>query len=270
MTRTNYQKKVVKKATRKNSNAEKNLHEHEVNFRNIEPMSENQALAMQLYNNGKHLVLTGSAGTGKTMLSLSLALEDVLNTKAYKKIFIVRSAVPTRNSGFVPGKIEEKDSLYEPAYFQNVNILCGRGDAYDILKKKKILHFCTTSYLRGITINDAIVIVDEVQNLTIEEISTVVTRLGKNSRLIISGDLQQSDLSVGNKRKEVSGFIEMIDTVKHMKEFGTVWFTVDDIVRSGLVKSWIKAREKLAVEKSKLEKQIPPPPPQYVPTRSEY
>lgn len=235
---TNSRKGAVKVQLKNNSH---------IQPKNLEPMNARQLEVIDAYGEGKHPVLAGSAGTGKTLLAMSLALSSVLVEGDQKRVILVRSTVPTRDSGHLPGSLDEKNAIYELAYRSTCNEICGQGDAYEVLKKNGVIVFCSTSYLRGITLNDSVVIVDEVQNLTIEEISTVVTRLGKNSRLIICGDIQQSDLAIGNKRKEISGFHDLIAISKSIREFEVIWFSTADIVRSGIVKSWLIAKEKLAM-----------------------
>lgn len=208
----------------------------------IYPKTANQEKVFELYNEGKNLLLCGCAGTGKTFLSLYLALKDVIYNNYYNKIIIVRSAVPSREIGHLPGTEKEKLSAYEEPYRNIVNQLFGRADAYSILVEKGYIQFESTSFLRGVTFDNCLIIVDEIQNLTFEEASTVITRLGENSRIIYAGDTKQPDL---NPRREVSGFDKLLQVVNIMDEFATVNFEVQDIVRSGIVKSFIIAREKL-------------------------
>lgn len=202
------------------------------------PKTDNQERAADYYDDGFHLVLHGSAGTGKTYLALNKALESLRNGEQ-KKVVIIRSAVPVRDIGFLPGTVEEKLAAYEQIYMPMVNEMAGRGDYYGILKKTDRLEFISTSFLRGATLRDSVVIVDEFENLSPSEINTVVTRIGTGSRLILCGDLVQSDLG-----KQKSGFQFLTNVAKHMREFRFVGFTHDDIVRSGFVKSWIINAEK--------------------------
>ena len=206
----------------------------------IRPMTINQSRVFKEFSRGQHLVLHGYAGTGKSFLSLYLALHEVMDKKTYKRVIIVRSAVPSRTQGFLPGTEEEKAAVYEAAYTAIVDDLFGKGGTYRKLKDQKVIEFTTTSYLRGLTIDDAIVIIDEVQNMIDGEINTVMTRVGQNTRVIICGDFRQNDLA--NKREE-SCIRSLMDTVWRMASFSIVEMTHDDIVRSGLVKEWILARE---------------------------
>lgn len=208
-------------------------------FVKVEPMTENQAVMMDHYRDGKHVVATGSAGTGKTFLALAMALESLIAGKA-KRIIIVRSAVSGRDQGFLPGDKDEKMEAYEVPYKEIVSELFGRGDAYDILKKKDIIRFESTSYLRGTSWHETVVIADEVQNYNAGEINTVMTRMGKQARIIVVGDLVQTDLS-----DEESGFNFLMRVAPKMHgQFGIIQMTHDDIVRSPFVKAWIIACEK--------------------------
>lgn len=210
---------------------------HPNDLTTIRPKTENQLRAFEAFKSKEHVVLNGTAGTGKTFLSMYHALLGVFS-KSHSKIVICRSAVPGRDQGFVPGTQDEKNALYEQPYIQICQELLRKEGSYNDLKKAGIIHFCTTGYLRGITMRDSIVISDETQNYNFEEINTLVTRLGDNSRLFISADCRQVDL-----RKEKSGYNKAIDLIKTIEDFGIVTFDRNDIVRSKLVKSWIIACE---------------------------
>lgn len=206
------------------------------------PMTKNQKKIFEYFTEN-HLVLHGMAGTGKSFLSLYLSLQAVLAKKSpYFKIIIIRSAVPTRDVGFLPGSLKEKIEAYEDPYKTIVDEIFGRGDAYGILKSKGQIEFVTTSYLRGITLDDCIVIVDEFQNCTFQELDTVVTRIGDNAKIIFCGDYRQSDLERTKERQGMSLFVSILE---RMYEFEFVELGIDDIVRSGLVKSYIIAKSSM-------------------------
>lgn len=215
---------------------------HKFSQRRIAPKTENQARVFDAYHQGSNLFLYGYAGTGKTFLSMHLALEEVLNSR-YNKLVIVRSVVPTRDMGFLPGKEQDKTKVYEQPYNQICADLFQRGDAYDILKNKQCVEFMATSFIRGITLHDCIVLIDECQNMSDHELNSIITRLGDNSKLIICGDFRQSDLT-----KERSGFHHTMKVFKRMKSMSMIEFNIDDIVRSGFVKEYIIAREQLKDE----------------------
>jgi len=213
------------------------------NCKDVKPLTDNQALAFRAYQSqGYNLLLHGTAGTGKTFVGMYLAIQDVLAENNYKKVVIVRSAVPTRDIGFLPGSVEEKLKVYEQPYSAIANDLFKRGDGYDILKNKFMVEFVPTSFIRGITLNDCIVLVDEINNMTFHELDSVITRLGKRTKLILCGDFNQSDLKWTDEREGLYDFMKIVD---QMESFHRVEFTRDDIVRSGLVKQYIIAKEDL-------------------------
>jgi phosphate starvation-inducible protein PhoH len=208
---------------------------HEVN-----PLTEAQGHFFINYDGGKSQVLSGSAGTGKTFMALYKAFNEILTSKTnYRRVVIVRSAVATRDVGFLPGTLEEKQAIYELPYMGICNELFGRGDAYGLMKKNGIVDFLTTSYVRGITLDETIVIVDEYQNLTAHEADSIMTRLGKGSKIIFCGDTCQTDFTRNNE-KDIGKFIEVIEGMS--KWFNMNEFTAEDIVRSGIVKDYIKMK----------------------------
>lgn len=204
-------------------------------LRSIKPKTNNQAKVIDYYDQGKHLLLHGVAGTGKTFMGLYLALGDVLEER-YKRVVIVRSVVPTRDIGFLPGKLEQKIEIYEAPYKAIANDLFRRGDAYEILKKKDMLQFLTTSFVRGITLSDCVVVVDEINNMTFHELDSVITRLGQNTKIIFCGDFRQTDLRFADEQVGLEKFMKVLnrmDSVAHVE------FDMNDIVRSGFVKEYI-------------------------------
>jgi len=214
-------------------------------MREIDPLTENQKLLYEAYADDKNIVAYGCAGTGKTFISLYLALSDVLSQDCDQhNVTIVRSVVPTRDMGFLPGSEKEKSKVYEAPYSSICSELFGRGDAYEILKTKNLINFVTTSYIRGLTLDDTIVIVDEAQNLNFHELDSIITRLGENSRIMFCGDFRQSDLIRDEERKGLLTFMKILDTIE---EFQTVEFEEDDIVRSSIVKDYIISKAKQGV-----------------------
>ena len=208
----------------------------------FQPITENQKKTYEAYKQNKHLLLHGIAGTGKTFLSLYLALEEVLDpSTVFDDVFIVRSVVSTRDIGFLPGDEQEKVSIYEAPYRSICRELFGIKDSYDALKQQSNVKFMSTSFIRGITINNAIVIVDECQNLNFHELDSIITRIGKNSKIIFCGDYTQTDLTRENDKKGILNFMKIL---REIKEFETVEFMIDDIVRSDFLKSYIVAKYK--------------------------
>ena len=197
----------------------------------IEPLTKNQLAAFESNNN---LVMHGLAGTGKTFISSYLAYDDI--EKGYADtLIIIRSAVPTRDIGFLPGSEKEKSAVYEEPYKDVATHLFDRGDAYEIMKQKNIVQFMTTSFIRGITLRNAVIIVDECQNMSFHELDSIITRVGENCRIMFCGDFRQSDL----KRNELLSWLKVLE---RMEEFDFIEFGVDDIVRSEFVKKYIIAK----------------------------
>lgn len=211
-----------------------------------EPLTENQKKAYNSWDDGDHLCLTGTAGTGKTFIALYLALESVLEKQApYHKITVVRSVVPTRDMGYLPGTKEEKQEVFETPYKNIMVELLGDDAPYRRLVHNHQLEFITTSYIRGMTIDNSIIIVDEMQNLNFHELDSVITRVGQNCRLIFCGDYHQSDFKEGGEREGVMKFMRIIES---MKDFTIVNFGWEDIVRSDFVRDYIMAKEMLGIK----------------------
>ncbi len=216
------------------------------NLKRVHPLTDNQKKTFDAFRSGKHLMLHGMAGTGKTFLSMYLAIDDLMGgTSEQEKIYIVRSVVPTRDMGFLPGSQKEKMKVYEAPYYAICNELFERGDAYDILKQKNAVEFMSTSFVRGTTLNNCYVIVDEINNMTFHELDSVITRIGKNCRVIFCGDFRQSDLTREQERNGLKEFMKVID---RLSDFEYIDFLEADIVRSKLVKEYIIARQKLGLQ----------------------
>lgn len=204
-------------------------------LKEIEPITGSQERFFNAWTEDSHHLLLGYPGTGKTFLALHKAFKDLMEGNRHY-IIIVRSAVPSRDVGFLPGTLEEKSEVYELPYQQICTDLFGRADAYGILKKSGIVKFLTTSYIRGITLDHSVVIVDEFQNMTAHEADTVVTRLGRDSRIVFCGDFLQSDFT-REKDRNIEKFIRVVQDMDSY--FHTVNFRMEDIVRSGIVKDYI-------------------------------
>jgi phosphate starvation-inducible protein PhoH len=212
----------------------------------VSPLTENQHNTFDSYRSGKHLLLIGSPGTGKTFAAIYLGMHDIMEQELYDKMIIVRSIVSSRDIGFLPGTAKDKSKVYEAPYYSIFAELFGRGDAYEYLKNKGVVEFMNTSFVRGITLDNAVVIVDEVQNLSWQEVSSIFSRMGKNTKILFVGDTKQNDLH-SKRDSEATGVYNLIRVIDNMKEFDTIKFTSDDIVRSGLVKSFIKTCERLGL-----------------------
>lgn len=212
----------------------------------IDPLTDNQRKLFDAYAEGKNLVAYGCAGTGKTFITLYNALREVLDEKTpYEKIYLVRSLVATREIGFLPGSYEDKSDIYQIPYKNMVKYMFQMpSDAefemlYGNLKSQETIKFWSTSFLRGTTLDNAIVIVDEFQNCTAHELDSIITRVGENSKIMFCGDATQSDLQKTNER---NGIVDFMSILRKMPSIDIIEFGVDDIVRSGLVKEYIIAK----------------------------
>lgn len=214
-------------------------------MRQIRPLTPTQSELFNSYKQGYNLAAIGTAGTGKTMCATYLALQDVLEKGEYERIVIIRSAVQTREQGFVPGTLQQKEAIFEAPYVDIVNDLFGRGDAYQILKQKGMIKFTTSSNIRGLTFDNSVIIVDECQSMTYHELDTIITRVGESSKIVFCGDTRQDDLKQSRNRADISGLSSFLKVLNSIPSFDVVEFGIDDIVRSGLVKEYIIAKEQL-------------------------
>jgi predicted ribonuclease YlaK len=210
-------------------------------LRTFDPLTENQKKFFDAYKRGDYFIaLHGVAGTGKTFCAMYKALEEVLDkSNPFKKIIVVRSAVQSREIGHLPGDVSEKMEIFQQPYRQICETLFGRKDAWDRLEEQDYVEFISTSFIRGCTWDDAIIIVDECQNLTWEEINTCMTRVGYRSKIMFCGDYRQTDLN--RKKNDMSGLAKFLDIAKLMNSHTRIEFTADDIVRSSIVREWIIA-----------------------------
>jgi len=220
-------------------------------FLDVNPITENQQLFFDEWGKGKNLFAFGAAGTGKTFIALYLALKEVMNEESpYDKVYIVRSLVSTREIGFLPGTHEDKSELYQIPYKNMVRSMFHMPDQasfdmlYDNLKGQETISFWSTSFLRGTTLDDAIVIVDECQNLNFHELDSIITRVGQDSKIVFCGDVNQSDLQRTNER---NGILDFQRILENMEEFSEIEFGINDIVRSGLVKSYLISKMTLGL-----------------------
>ena len=217
----------------------------------LPPLTDNQEKLYDAYSEGKHLVAYGCAGTGKTFITLYNALKDVLDeTSPYEKIYIVRSLVATREIGFLPGDHEDKSSLYQIPYKNMVKYMFQMpSDAdfemlYGNLKTQETIGFWSTSFIRGTTLDNCIIIVDEFQNLNFHELDSIITRVGENSKIMFCGDATQSDLVKTNEKNGIVDFMKILDI---MPSFDKIEFGIEDIVRSGICKEYIIAKHELGL-----------------------
>ena len=209
----------------------------------IKPLTPSQEKVFDAFSKQKNLYLYGAAGTGKTFIGMYLALQEILNEQSsYDKLYIVRSLVPTREIGFLPGDHDDKAELYQIPYQNMVRYMFKMPDdasfdmLYANLKAQETISFWSTSFLRGTTLDNSIVLVDESQNLNFHELDSIITRLGVNTKIIFAGDAAQTDLVKTNER---NGILDFMKIIQGMDEFEMVEFGIQDIIRSGLVKSYL-------------------------------
>ena len=220
-------------------------------MREITPLTANQQILFDSYNDNKNLVAYGCAGTGKTFITLYNALKDVLDEKTpYVKIYIVRSLVSTREIGFLPGDHEDKSSLYQIPYKNMVKYMFEMPTEADFemlygnLKTQGTISFWSTSFIRGTTLDKAIVLVDEYQNLNFHELDSIITRVGQDSKIMFCGDATQSDLIKTNERNGVSDFMRIL---RIMPSVDLIEFGIEDIVRSGFVKEYLLSKMEVSL-----------------------
>jgi len=221
-------------------------------LRDIEPLTENQQKLFESYSEGKNIIAYGAAGTGKTFITLYNALCDVLDPSTpYEKIYIVRSLVSTREIGFLPGDHEDKSTLYQIPYKNMVKYMFELPSAADFemlygnLKAQETISFWSTSFIRGTTLDNCIVLVDEMQNLNFHELDSIITRVGDNCKIVFCGDSTQTDLTKSNEKNGILDFKRIIEIMED--DFGIIEFGLDDIVRSGLVRNYLVTKLALSL-----------------------
>ena len=215
----------------------------------IKPVTDSQKNVFESWKKDKNQFLFGCAGTGKTFISLYLALKQVLNPETpFDRVIVVRSLIPTREIGFLPGDEEDKAALYQVPYSNMMQFMFEQPNEqafsmlYERLKQQGSFYFLSTSFLRGLTFDNSIIIVDECQNLNFHELDTIITRVGQNSKIFFCGDFGQSDLT---KLNEKNGLMDFLQILQNMDEFNCTEFNIGDIVRSGFVRSYLIQKTKL-------------------------
>ena len=218
------------------------LSEYSNNMRDIRPITDSQIEAYEQWDRGRNLILSGAAGSGKTFIALYLALQELIKNRK-KRLVILRSVVPTRDIGFLPGTQEEKEAAYLTPYIGVISeIFKNNPTLFTSFLKSGTVEFLTTSYIRGITLKDAIVVVDEFQNCNFHELDSIITRIGKGSRVIFYGDYYQSDFTNRKEKEGIGEFLKIIESLKHFKK---IEFTWKDCVRSGMVRDYLMTKEKM-------------------------
>ena len=218
----------------------------------IKPLTKSQEKFFDEYKKGKNIFAYGAAGTGKTFIALYLALKEVLDQMSpYENVYIVRSLVSTREIGFLPGDHEDKSFLYQIPYKNMVKYMFEMSDdtefemLYGALKGQETIGFWSTSFIRGTTLDNSIILVDEMQNLNFHELDSIITRVGENSKILFCGDASQSDLTKTNERNGILDFMKIIRAMED--DFSSIEFGLDDIVRSGLVRNYLLTKLSLGM-----------------------
>ena len=233
------------------ASTKKNKEINASNLVTIKPITDNQKIVFESWKKGQNQFLYGAAGTGKTFCALYLAMQDVMNLQTpYEKVVLVRSLIPTREIGFLPGDEDDKSALYQIPYQNMVQFIFEQpneqsfNNLYDRLKGQGSLHFLSTSFLRGLTMDNAIIIVDECQNMNFHELDTITTRVGQDAKIVFCGDFDQTDLQKQNEKNGLHDFFRILD---EMEEFNCTEFTIGDIVRSGFVRNYLINKTKLGI-----------------------
>ena len=216
----------------------------------VEPLTDNQTKLFEAYAAGKNIFASGVAGSGKTFILLYQALKEVFDKSLkYEKVILIRSLLPSRDIGFLPGTLEEKADLYQDPYRVIVRTMFSMpndsefSQLYDKLIAQGTIEFLTTSFLRGQTFDRCIIICDEFQNMIFQELDTLITRVGQDSKIMFAGDIAQTDLRKQNGT--VEGVAKFQEILKTMDDFACIEFNFGDIVRSGLVRSYLIAKTNL-------------------------
>ncbi len=216
----------------------------------VGPLTENQEKIFKAWDDGKHLFIYGAAGTGKTFCAMYKALYDCLKTApSYENVYIVRSLVATREIGFLPGDHEDKSSLYQIPYKNMVKYMFEAGNdnefemLYGSLKQQETIKFWSTSFLRGVTLDNSVIIIDEMQNLNFHELDSIITRVGENTRIVFCGDAMQSDLQRDKEKNGIHDFMRILERMPD--DFSMIEMGVDDICRSGLVRNYLIAKQSI-------------------------
>lgn len=216
-------------------------------LKSIKPLTFNQTEAFKYWmgDSDSHLAMLGSAGCGKSFLAIYFAMTELLrNPETYYSIKIVRSIVQTRQIGALPGTRDEKKQPIFEVYNSMFSELFDKPATLSNMCEVGVVELVDTSYLRGDTWNNCIVFVDEVNNMNMHEINTVMTRVGKNTRVIIAGDEKQSDLTVsGNSGRDKYEHLWFMSVLNKISSINKIEFGIEDIVRSQFCKDWIVASQ---------------------------
>lgn len=219
-----------------------------MNGKPIFARNENQQKMVEAYNRNDLLFALGPAGSGKTFLAIALAVK-ALKSKEVKKIILSRPAVEAGEKlGFLPGDMKDKIDPYLQPLYDALETMIPPAKLKDYIENK-IIQIAPLAFMRGRTLNDAVIILDEAQNTTTHQIKMFLTRLGMNAKMIITGDVTQIDLPPS----QMSGLKHALRVLDGVKGIGKVEYTKSDIVRHKLVQRIVDAYEKEDERNRKLE-----------------
>lgn len=236
------QTETLTRSQKKKARAQQKQQSNGIRLQKIAPLTAAQTKFFNCYDDHGVITLHGCPGTGKSFLALYKALEQINKDPETTHVKIIRSNVSVRDVGFLPGNIKDKMAGFEAPYAAICSELYGRGDAYEILKNRKQIEFLPTSHMRGVTFNDCVVVVDECQNMSLQELHTIITRFGKNCKMVLCGDVNQDDFT-SERYKQISGYNDMLKILAKIGDaVQNIEFTVNDIVRSGFVRDYIIAK----------------------------
>ena len=238
----------IVKGRRTNDEIPEGVLVYSVSGRPIKAKSENQQRLIDAYNNNDMIFAVGPAGTGKTYLSIALAVK-ALKEKAIKKIILSRPAVEAGEKlGFLPGDMKDKIDPYLQPLYDALEDMIPAAKLQDMMEKR-IIQIAPLAFMRGRTLSDAVVILDEAQNTTNAQLRMFLTRMGWNTKMIITGDMTQIDLP----REQKSGLKEALKILTDIEGIGIVELNQKDIVRHKLVTKIVNAYEKYDNSKSELK-----------------
>lgn len=204
----------------------------------VTPKTIRQKKYLELLDSRDLVFGLGPAGTGKTFLAVAMAIRAYKN-KLVKKIIITRPAIEAgENLGYLPGNLQMKIDPYLRPIYDAMEYMLGR-EAFNSYREKGIIEIAPLAYMRGRTLDNAFVVLDEAQNTTISQMKMFLTRFGYGSKVVINGDVTQVDLSTNDQ----SGLIHAIGVLEDLEEIGVMTFDDNDVIRHGLVRKIIKRYE---------------------------
>ena len=225
---------------------QENLIIHGMNGKPITARTENQQLLVKAFENNDLVFATGPAGSGKTFVAIALAVKALKN-KEVRKIILSRPAVEAGEKlGFLPGEMKDKLDPYLQPLYDALQDMIPAAKLKEYMENN-VIQIAPLAFMRGRTLNDAVIILDEAQNTTTHQIKMFLTRLGMNAKMIVTGDVTQIDLPPST----TSGLIQAMQILKGVNGIGKIEFTKKDIVRHKLVQRIVEAYDKFDDKRKK-------------------